>query len=981
MLNVINLLRKSQNDSVDDEHLMNMYELLFHHYPDPVYILDIDGHIIASNSASKILCGKKVRNIQQFIANCVPQPYIPTTLDHYTKAVNGEYQQYHSVHILKDGQLMDTSVHLQPLFNQNEIFGVVLLISDVTEVEAQKAILSKLEMNVHNVEELVDIGTWDFDIVENKALWSDHMYTLFDLDVNEVPTYEKVYERIHPDDRENFHSHYKKAIEDKSTFSISYRIIKKDGSERVLNQYADVLLDENRRPVRMIGTSHDITEQVQIQTKMEEQEEHVKKIYNNLDAGIWSMDVRENKVLFTSTGIESISGYNSREFVEGSIVWADLIYSDDLSYYHSRQETLSTAKPPKGRYRITHKNGSIRWIEDNTIPVFDHEGALIRLDGIITDVTEQIKSEEAMAHLAYHDYLTGLPNRRMFENELGDLLESARILQKPFAVLYIDMDGFKRINDTLGHLKGDVLLKEISNRLRENTPDIDLVARMGGDEFTILLRHIRDTEEAVSFAQRLITSLEEPFFISDYELFVTASIGMTVYPIDGEDSETLISRADTALYRAKEMGKNNFQIYTSSMNIESYKLFQLEKDLRKAIKNNELLLHYQPKVDTNTGRLLGAEALIRWQHPEWGLVSPHEFIPIAEENGLIISITDWVIQTVCEQIREWERSNVRAVPVSINMSPKRFLRNDWMQTILTIIEETGVDPSLLDLEITESVLIQNEESFISAVERLKEIGIQFSLDDFGTGFSSLLYLKKFKVDTVKIDRSFIRDYLNESDAEITKSIIHLAHGLHLNVVAEGVETDDQRTFLEQQGCDIIQGYLFSKPVPAEDFLAYLRNPVLSTEQTQPLIPVEERREVFRIDFTYPLSTDMTIASVNGKQALVGTTEVLVENMGPGGLRFLTHLRLPVSPGITFDFHTHILGESVNLPGKIVWKQEKGSDFFLYGVQFLLTPSEQTTLTKLLNKLSIEVVKTPTPGGCKFIQADGVDYLKDHFIKE
>ncbi|CAN7194091.1 EAL domain-containing protein [Rossellomorea sp. LjRoot5] len=980
MLNVINLLRKSQNDSVDDKHLMNMYELLFHHYPNPVYILDVDGSMIASNAASKVMCGKKVKNIQQFIANCIPQPYIPTTLDHYSKALNGEYQQYHSVHILKDGQLMDTSVQLQPLFNQNEIFGVVLLISDVTEMEAQKAILSKLEMNVHNVEELVDIGTWDFNIVENKALWSDQMYEMFDLGIDESPTYEKVYERIHPDDRENFDLHFKKAIEEKTIFSISYRIIKRDGSERVLNQYADVLLDEMGQPVRMIGTSHDITEQVQIQSKMEEQEEHVKKIYDNLDAGIWSVDVREKKVLFASTGIESISGYTSWEFEEGSIVWADLIFPEDLSYYHSRQETLSTAKPPKERYRITHKDGSIRWVEDNTIPVFDQEGALIRLDGIITDVTEQIKSEETMAHLAYHDYLTDLPNRRMFENELDDVLASAGILQKQFTILYIDMDGFKRINDTLGHLKGDVLLKEISTRLREKTPDLDLVARMGGDEFTILLRDIKDSEEAVSFAQKLITSLEEPFFISGYELFVTASIGMTLYPIDGEDSETLISRADTALYRAKEMGKNNFQIYASSMNIESYKLFQLEKDLRKAIKNNELLLYYQPKVDTKTGSLVGAEALIRWQHPEWGLVSPHEFIPIAEENGLIISITDWVIQTVCEQLREWDRSNVHTVPISINMSPKRFLRNEWMQTMLNIIEETGVDPSLLDLEITESVLIQNEESFISSVKRLKEIGIQFSLDDFGTGFSSLLYLKKFNVDTVKIDRSFIRDYLNESDSEITKSIIHLAHGLHLNVVAEGVETEDQRTFLEQQGCDIIQGYLFSKPVPSEDFLAFLLKPVLSTQQTQPIIPVEERREVFRIDFTHSLSADMTIASVNGKQALVGTTEVLVENMGPGGLRFLTHLRLPVSPGITFDFHTHILGESVSLPGKIVWKQEQKSDFFLYGVQFILTPSEQTKLTKLLNKLSIEVLKTPIPEGCPFIIIEGIEYLSNKMTK-
>ncbi|WP_368077925.1 putative bifunctional diguanylate cyclase/phosphodiesterase [Bacillus sp. NTK074B] len=374
---------------------------------------------------------------------------------------------------------------------------------------------------------------------------------------------------------------------------------------------------------------------------------------------------------------------------------------------------------------------------------------------------------------------------------------------------------------------------------------------------------------------------EEPFFINGYELYVTASIGMTLYPIDGEDPETLMARADTALYRAKEMGKNNFQIYTPSMNIESFKVFQLEKDLRKAIKKDELLLHYQPKVDGRTGRLIGAEALIRWQHPEWGLISPHEFIPIAEENGLIIPITDWVIQTVCEKLREWESLQVPLIPISINMSPKRFLRNDWVETILNIIKETGVSPSLLDLEITESVLIQNEETFISSIERLKEIGIRFSLDDFGTGFSSLLYLKKFNVDTVKIDRSFIRDYLNESDAEITKSIIRMAHGLRLTVVAEGVETKEQRMFLIEQECDMIQGYLFSKPVPPEDFQGFLLDPVLIPEPIQPEIPFEENREVFRIDFTYPLRTDMTIASVNGKSATVGTTEVLVENLGPG----------------------------------------------------------------------------------------------------
>ncbi|MFI8688079.1 EAL domain-containing protein [Rossellomorea sp. NPDC077527] len=980
MINVMNLLRKSQNGSVDDEQLMNIYELLFDHYPDPVYILDLEGQMLASNKAIKSFFDQKVKNIQHFISECVPQPYIPDTLEHFSMAVKGEYQQYRCAHIRRNGKLIETNVHFQPLFNRNKVFAIVLLIRDISEWEAQKSILSKLEMSANTVEELVDLGTWDYDIVSDTALWSDQMYTLFDMDKDETPTYEKVYERIHPDDRENFDTQYRKAIEEKCFFSISYRIIKKDGSLRIVNQYADVLLDENRLPVRMIGTSHDITEQVHIQTKMKEQEQYVKKIYDNLDAGIWSMDVRENKILFTSKGIENISGYTSQEFEEGKIIWSDLIASDDLPYYHSRQEILAETKPPKGRYRIIHKEGHIRWVEDHTIPVFNPEGILIRMDGIITDITEQIKSEEAMAHHAYHDYLTDLPNRRKFEVELDTLIESSSILKKQFAILYIDMDGFKRINDTLGHQKGDILLKEISSRLVQNTPDPDLVARMGGDEFTILLRHIQDIEEAISFAKNLIASLEEPFFIEGYELFITASIGMTLFPIDGEDPETLMMRADTALYRAKDMGKNNFQIYTSSMNIESFKVFQLEKDLRKALKNDELLLHYQPKVDSKSGRLVGAEALIRWQHPEWGLISPHEFIPIAEENGLIIPITDWVLQTVCQQVREWGSLQVPLIPISINMSPKRFLRNDWVETILGIIEENGVDPSLLDLEITESVLIQNEESFISSVERLKEIGVRFSLDDFGTGFSSLLYLKKFNVDTVKIDRSFIRDYLNESDTEITKSIINLAHGLHLTVVAEGVETESQRRFLLENGCDSIQGYLFSKPIPPEDFDRYLREPVLQPEQVETLLPMEERRDVFRIDFTYPLKTDMTIASVNGKPAKVGTTEVLVENIGPGGLRFLTHLRLPASPGIVFDFNTVILGETISLPGKVVWKQEPHSDFFRYGVQFILSPSEQAHLMKLLNKLSIEVLKTPAPGGCSFIETDGLEYLSMKITK-
>ncbi len=981
MLNIMNLLRKAQNNTIiNNEQLINMYELLFEHYPDPIYILDINGNMLASNKATSLLFDQKIKNIHEFISKYVLPPYIANTLDHYNTCIKGEFQHYHSLHILQNEQIVETSVYLLPLFQNQTVVGVLLLISDITDIEEKRETLSRLEMSVHHLEELVDIGTWDYDITENKAHWSDNMYAMFDLDMNEYPTYEKVFERVHPEDRDLFESHYKKAIEEKSIFSLSYRIIKRDGSEHVLNQYADVLLDDNKRPIRMIGTSHDITEQVQIQTKMQEQEEHVKKIYNNLDAGIWSVDIRENSVQFMSDGIQSITGYTSEEFEEGRIVWSDLIYSEDLPLYQDRQETLNTRKAPRCRYRITHRDGSIRWVEDNTIPVFCPEGELIRLDGIITDMTEQIKSEELMAHIAYHDYLTGLPNRRMFEEELNAILESSIQFQNQFAVLYIDMDGFKRINDTLGHMKGDQLLIEISSRLRENLSNHDFVARIGGDEFTVLLRQIDATDEAVSFAKKLILSLEEPFYMNGYELFITASIGMTIYPTDGEDAGMLMSKADTALYRAKEMGKNNYQIYTSSMNIESFKIFQLEKDLRKAIKNNELLVHYQPKVETTTGKLVGAEALIRWQHPEWGMISPHEFIPIAEENALIIPITDWVIRTVCEQLNEWRKLNTPLVPISINMSPKRFLKNDWVSTILKILQDTGVTPSLLDLEITESALIQNEESFISSIDNLKRMGITFSLDDFGTGFSSFLYLKKFQVDSIKIDRSFIRDCHNESETEIVKSIIYLAHGLKKTVVAEGVETENQLRFLRQHDCDVIQGYLFSKPVPPEEFTTFFKEPILTPIKPKPIIPVEDKRKAFRLDLTYPLITDLTIVKITGKEAKLGTTEVLVDNIGPGGLRFKTHLRLPASPDILFKYRTEILGETISLLGKIAWKQEASGECFLYGVQFILNESQRMKMTKLLNKLSIQIQKTPIPLGCRMVGEDDIEYVEKNLMK-
>ncbi|MGX6443868.1 bifunctional diguanylate cyclase/phosphodiesterase [Neobacillus sp. K501] len=547
--------------------------------------------------------------------------------------------------------------------------------------------------------------------------------------------------------------------------------------------------------------------------------ESANDLSNNLDIYLWSADWNSYEVLFCSKGVESITGYSSYQFVENEISWEDLIAEEDREVFRGKYPKLIKGEKSKIIYRILHKNGEIRWIQDETNPILDDKGNLIRLEGVGIDITTLKNSEEKMTYLAYHDLLTELPNRRMFEKELDKFINTSKTFKthNKFAVMYLDLDGFKRINDTFGHEVGDKLLLEITYRLKQCVNVDDLIARMDGDEFSIFIRDIENLEYPISVAKKMLASLEEPFFIQEYELYISTSIGIGISNDENNDPQTLISHADIALHRVKETGKNSYQIYSPSMDRELFKFYTLDKDLRKAFTKNEFLLHYQPKVDAKTGKITGAEALIRWQHGKDGMISPGQFIPLAEENGLIIKLTNWTVRRVCEQIRSWEEQNVPIVPISINISPNCFFKCDWVETFLKILNESGVNPSLLELEITESTLIQNEETFLSAISTFKKLGIKISLDDFGTGYSSVLYLKKFKLDTIKIDQSLIRNFL-ENDAPIIKYTLNLAHELKMNVVAEGVETDKEFVFLRQNGCDQIQGYFFSRPVPPEDFI-------------------------------------------------------------------------------------------------------------------------------------------------------------------
>ena len=427
-----------------------------------------------------------------------------------------------------------------------------------------------------------------------------------------------------------------------------------------------------------------------------------------------------------------------------------------------------------------------------------------------------------MEHLAYHDALTGLPNRPLFMDRLIMAVAQASRSNQKIAVFFLDLDRFKDINDSLGHSMGDGLLKAVAERIRRCVREGDTVARFGGDEFTLLIPRIDHIDDAAKIAQKILETLKIPFSISDHELFVTTSVGISIYPNDGGDPETLVRNADSAMYRAKDQGRDNYQLYAPAMNARALERLALENMLRKAISHRELVLFYQPIADMKTKTIVGVEALIRWKHPELGLLSPAHFISVAETSGLIIPIGDWVLRTACKQTKMWQKRLDSHLTVAVNLSARQFQQPNLAEIISEVLEETGLDAKCLELEITESNAMQNAENTIYTLRELKALGVRIAMDDFGTGYSSLNYLKRFPIDTLKLDQSFVREITTDpTDAAIATAVIAMAHSLNLKVIGEGVETEEQFAFLHKQKCDYIQGYLFSPPQAVENLETYL----------------------------------------------------------------------------------------------------------------------------------------------------------------
>lgn len=540
---------------------------------------------------------------------------------------------------------------------------------------------------------------------------------------------------------------------------------------------------------------------------------------------------------FASPSVKNIMGYEPEELLNNSIF--DYFHPDDAKSKrrlynklaeHASSETIS--------FRIRHKNDHYIWLEtENTSFTHPETGEITEIISVSRDITERKETEERLLYLANFDSLTGLPNRALFRDRLRRAVARAQRNSTKLALFFIDLDRFKTINDSLGHHAGDQLLRSVAKRLKQFARQQDTIARLGGDEFTVILEGIEDTDDVAMVAEKILELMAPPFRLDGHMLVVTPSIGITIFPDDSDNMRALLKNADTAMYRSKENGGNCFEFYTSDMNDKAYQTLVLENSLRSALEKEQFRLFYQPQIDLHSQSIIGIEALLRWDHPEQGLLNPEEFIPFTEETGLIEPIGEWILREACKEAKRWQELGLPHIRVAVNLSMRQFVARNFVDYVSHALQEANLSPQFLELEITESFLAQNVEQATEILHGLHDLGVQLSIDDFGTGYSSLAYLRQFPLNTLKIDRSFVQGITNNPEsATIVEAIIALAQSLKLNVIAEGVENEEQVFFLRGHGCDWVQGYLIGEPVPSDKIVRWIkRNNKVSMQYEQTLL--------------------------------------------------------------------------------------------------------------------------------------------------
>lgn len=676
----------------------------------------------------------------------------------------------------------------------------------------------KLQYGLEQAQALANIGHWELDLIKNTLYWSDEVYRIFGLKPQEFgATYEAFLRYIHPEDVEMVNSIYMSSIKEKHGYYVEHRIVRENGEIGFVEERCEHEFDKDGNPIKSIGTVHDITRRKNAENELV----LASAVFEKMNDGVLITDEKQQIIKINSAYgaisgyvIEEIRGKTPNTFSSG---WHDKVF------YQNLWNELNQNGHWSGEIIDRRKNGELYTAELSIIAMYNKDGKLTNYISIVNDISEKKQKESLIHNLAYFDALTNLPNRVSFQERVISKIPSLQRNSKRMALFFIDMDNFKNVNDTFGHFTGDKFLIEVAKSIKEILREQDTLARLGGDEFTVILEDAESVLDIAFVAEKIIERFKAPIIIESREFYTGASIGISIYPDDGTTYEELVKAADTAMYQVKESGKNSYQFFTQSMNEKITERSLIENDLRSAINKHELFLEYQPKVNLETKRVYGMEALVRWNHPDIGLIRPDKFIGISEETGQISQIGLWVAKQAISDTKALHDEGSNLI-ISINVSSKQLNDDAFINDICAIADNIGLDKSYIELEITESHIMKNVNKSLSILNALYEKGFKLSIDDFGTGYSSLSYLKKLPAKTIKIDRSFVLDIdKDEDDRSIVAAIIAMARSLGKDVIAEGSETKEHVEALKFLHCNQIQGYYFSKPLKIDKFREFIKS--------------------------------------------------------------------------------------------------------------------------------------------------------------
>lgn len=966
----------NQNDtdhSISDKNLLNYYSSFTLFHPDIIIIFSKDYDIISiDNNKIFPILGKPIKQMEDLKDIFTIQTYKLLSRS-FSLAVNGSPQKCKIDVKNKNNQNLSFSLTFVPILIEDIVEGVYLIALDVTNQILLTDKLLSNENHLKQAQQIAKIGSWEYLIEDDHLFCSDNFYQIFGIDSNNYIPMEDPFKLVHPHDQETAYEKVKAAIAFGKNYTNQFRIYHGKTQElKYIKVHAEVLY-ENERPHKMVGVIQDVTHQIQLENQLLKQNENYRNIFNKLSSGIWVRESIGGNFLFASKGLEKILEIPNYKLYENPKTWYEMVHPNSVYQLDVAMKKLEAGESFQTIYQFISGSGKVKWLLEEVVPETNTNGKVSQTFGLVTDITREMEIKEQLDYLSNFDSLTGLPNQKSLFEQM-DIMCSK---EENFAIFYLDLDRFNIINDSLGYSVGDEALQFIANSFAQLMPKDGYLARLSSNDFIMIFKNYRDKNDVYYLARKIIKKVSEPFIIQDYELHISTSIGITFFPEEGREKYLLLENAHTALFQAKKEGRNTYQLSSHLSDISSYKKYVLDRDMRRAIANEEFELYFQPQVEPKQGVLCGAEALIRWNHKEWGMISPGEFIPLAEENHMISTITDWVIEKVCFYLNEWKNKGLPITPIAINIPPIRFMKTDLIKFVQTQLDKYQINPNLLEFEVTESTIVNSEIGIYSTIQSLKDLGIRIAIDDFGTGYASLASIRQFQPDTIKIDKLFIQNinHKNEIDNAIISSTLHLGKLLEVKVVAEGVEEFEQLNFLKQHDCDMIQGFLFSKPVKIEDFEKILNSGFLKPQKSNHKRIAEERRKFFRFHFTIPVEGKMTITELNGKEVKLGKTPILVKDIGLGGLNILSNLKLPINMNMKFNISFTLLNEELELNGELRWINEEYMEIYSYGVAAKLNRVTEDRLASVINKLSTLRRNNDKIPGTEFIYEEVHTYFK------